>query len=128
MKADEAIEILEEHNKWQLGEPSYEVEIPQPIPVNPVGAAIEHAIAHMKRSIDCSLPEGYDVYCIGRDRTNGYWIEIRDIKNNKLAREIGMKIIYADSLDELFKEAREMILDSEWYNEGCYTVHVPARI
>jgi hypothetical protein len=50
MKTDEAIEILEEHNKWRRGDEPYETG-GEGMPHNPkeLGLAITHAIEHMKR-------------------------------------------------------------------------------
>jgi len=89
---------------------------------------IDHLAPRLARMDDpFNLPDGYDVYVIGRNHEDGYWIEVRDTKNNILARDMGMRILHENTMAELFSAAREMILESEWYNDGQYSVKAPQQ-
>lgn len=96
--------------------------------IHHIAKTIDHLAPRLARMDDpFNLPDGYDVYVIGRNHEDGYWIEVRDTKNNILARDMGMRILHENTMAELFSAAREMILESEWYNDGQYSVKAPQQ-
>lgn len=55
------------------------------------------------------LPDGWDLYCLGRASQGEYWLEVREIKSGKLARDLGMSLVYSDTIEGAFKSATKMI-------------------
>ena len=59
------------------------------------------------------LPDGWDLYCLGRASQGEYWLEVREIKSGKLARDLGMSLVYSDTIAGAFKSATKMILEKQ---------------
>lgn len=55
------------------------------------------------------LIDGWDIYCIGRDWQNNYWIEVRHIESGKLCRDLGLEIYHAPTIAEAINKANSAI-------------------
>ncbi len=60
-----------------------------------------------------NLFEGWDIFCIGRNSDNGYWLEARHIESGKLVRDLGLHIIHAPTLKEAVDKTNTMLINFE---------------
>jgi hypothetical protein len=61
------------------------------------------------------MPKGWDIYVIGRDYQNHFWLEARHIESNKLFRDFGESTPHAKTLREVAYAAAAAIEKLEGY-------------
>ena len=59
------------------------------------------------------MPKGWDIFCIGRDRNNHYWLQARHIASNKLFHDLGLPDVHAPTIREVAYAAAELITQYE---------------
>ncbi len=59
------------------------------------------------------LREGWEVYCIGRNCEDRYWIEIIHVESGKLSRDLGLEIYHGHSIGEVISQANKAVAEQD---------------
>lgn len=64
------------------------------------------------------LVDGWDIFCIGRDNKNHYWLEARHIESGKLMRDFDLSIVHAPYIRDVVQKTNELLKEYEENKEA----------